>query len=183
MLDIIGLTILVIFFIRGYMKGIIVAVFSVLAIILGIACALKLSGWLGEWLLAKGWATSGWVQLISYIILFIAVFIIVTLLAKIIEKTLQLAMLGWINGIIGGFLYAFLGAVVWSSLLWILNQLHVLSPETIAYSKTYSYFEPLAPWVFDHIGNLIPFAKDLFTDLKDFFDKTNQHLPEHVGTH
>ena len=51
MLDFVGLTIIIIFFIRGYMKGIVVALFSVLAVILGIICALKLSGLLGQWLL------------------------------------------------------------------------------------------------------------------------------------
>lgn len=181
MLDFIGITIIIIFFIRGYMKGIIVAVFSVLAVILGIVCALQLSGILAEWLLAKGWVTSGWGQLISYAILFIGVMLLVRLIAKLITKTLQVAMLGWLNGIVGGLLYAFMGAVIWSSLLWITNQMHLISPETIASSKTYKYLEPLAPWVFDQVGKLLPFAKHVFENLERFFDNVNHNLPEYVG--
>lgn len=183
MLDFTGVIIIIIFFIRGYMKGIIVAVFSLLAVILGIICALKLSGILAQWLLEKGLITSGWGQLISYAILFFAVLLIVRLLAKAIETTAQLAMLGWINGLIGGLLYAFMAAVLWSSMLWIANQMHLITPEAKAYSKTYSYFEMLAPWVFEHVGKLLPFAKDVFNDLKDFFDNVNKNLPEHVGAH
>jgi membrane protein required for colicin V production len=180
-LDFIGLTIIIIFFIRGYMKGIVIALFSVLAVILGVICALKLSGWLGQWLLEKGWASSGWVSLISYAILFVAVLLLVRLVARAIETTLQLVMLGWINGIVGGLLYAFLAAIIWSSVLWLCNQMHLLSPETKAYSKTYSYVEPLAPWAFDKVGKLLPFAKDVFSDLQQFFDDLNRTLPEHVG--
>lgn len=182
-LDFISLTIIIIFFIRGYMKGIIVAVFSVLAVVLGVICALKLSGWLGQWLLEKGWASSGWVQLISYAILFFAVLLLVRLISKAIQKTVQLVWLGWLDGIIGGVLYAFMAAVIWSSLLWIANQMHLISPETKTYSKTYFYLEPLAPWVFEHVGKLLPFAKDTFKDLSDFFEQLNHNLPEHVGAH
>lgn len=39
-LDVIGIILIVLFFIRGYMKGLIVALFSVLAILLGIVCVL-----------------------------------------------------------------------------------------------------------------------------------------------
>ncbi|HRO42577.1 MAG TPA: CvpA family protein [Flavipsychrobacter sp.] len=181
-LDFIGLTIIIIFFIRGYMKGIIVAVFSVLAIILGIVCALKLSGIFGAWLLEKGWVTTGWATIISYAILFFGVLVLVRLLAKAIQSVAQLTMLGWLNGLIGGLLYAFMAAVIWSSILWIANQVHFVSPETKTYSKTYSYLEPLAPWVFEYVGKLLPFAKDVFSDLSELFNDANQNLPEHVGT-
>lgn len=183
MFDFIGIIIIIFFFIRGYMKGIIVAAFSLISIVLGIIVSLKLSGWLAQWLLEKGLVTSGWAQIISYAILFIAVIIVVRLIAKAFETTLQLAMLGWANGLIGGLLYAYLGAIVWSSVLWISNQMHFISPETIVYSKTYKYFEPIAPWAFEQVGKFLPFAKDTFESLQHFFDHVNKTLPENVGAH
>ena len=33
-----------------------------------------------------------------------------------------------------------------------------------------------------HIGEVIPFAKNTFADMRHFFEGVNQHLPEHVGT-
>jgi membrane protein required for colicin V production len=180
-LDLIGIILILLFFIRGYMKGFIIAAFSLLAILLGIICALKLSHILAKYLFDKGIITSGWGQLISYIILFIGVVLIVRLIAKALETTAKAAMLGWVDKGIGGLLYAFLAAVVWSSILWISNQMHLISPETIAYSKTYKYLSPLAPWVFKHIGALLPFAKNVFGDLQHFFEHVNQKLPDHVG--
>ncbi len=182
-LDFAGLTILLLFFIRGYMKGIIVAAFSVIAVVLGIVCALKLSGWLGAWLLSHGWVTSAWSQLISYALLFIGVLLLVRLLAKAIESVAQLTMLGWLNGLIGGALYVFLAAVAWSTVLWIANQMHLISPETIATSKTYGWLQPVAPWLFEHIGRHWSFVKDIFADLQHFFSNADQNLPQHVGTH
>jgi len=180
-LDFIGITIIIIFFIRGYMKGIIVAIFSVLAVVLGVICALKLSGALGAWLMEKGWVTSAWATIISYAILFVGVLVLVRLLAKALESVAQLTVLGWFNGLVGGLLYGFIAALIWSSLLWIANRVHLIDPETKTYSKTYRYLEPLAPWTFEHTGKLIPFAENVFSDLNDVLNHANQNLPEHVG--
>lgn len=180
-LDIIAISLILLFFIRGYIKGIIVAAFSLLGILLGIICALKLSHTLAAWLLQKGIITSGWGQLISYVLLFIGVILIVHTIAKAIESLLKAMLLGVVNKLLGGFLYAFMAAVIWSSFLWIGNQMHLITPETIAASKTYSILSPLAPWAFEQIGRLWPFAKNVFADLQHFFDNVNKKLPEHVG--
>ena len=171
MLDFIGLILIILFFIRGCMKGIIVAAFSVLSVLLGVVCALKVSGIFAEYLLNKGWVNTAWAQIISYIILFTAVMIIVRMLAKAVKSSLRLIMLGWADGLLGGILYAFATAVCWSVALWLATQIHLISPKTIADSKTYPYFISFAPKVFDGIGKLLPFAKNLFTDLAPFFDK------------
>lgn len=180
-LDVVGIAIIIVFFIRGYMKGFIIAAFSVLAILLGIICSLKLSHTLADYLLRKGIVTSGWAQVISYIVLFLGVVLLVRTIASAIEASLKLAMLGLVNRLAGGLLYVFLGAVIWSTFLWIFNQLHAITPETLAASKTYKWFSPIAPWVFDHIGKVLPFAKNIFADLQHFFGTVNQQLPDHVG--
>lgn len=173
-LDFISIVILILFFIRGYRKGIIVAAFSVLAILLGIICALKLSATLGEWLLEKGWVTSAWAQILSYAILFAGVMILVRLVAKSIQTAAEMMFLGWINRAIGGLLYAFIAAVVWSSVLWIGTQANIIEQSTIETSSTYEYIAPIAPWVFDKAGAVWPMVKDIFADLQHFFDKVNQ---------
>jgi membrane protein required for colicin V production len=181
MLDIIGIIILALSFFRGFRKGAVVALCSLLGIVLGMLAALKLSGALGAYLMEKGWVTSAWAQIIAYVLLFIGVVMLVRLLAKAIETALKAAMLGLINRLVGGLLYAFIGALVWSSLLWIANRAHLLAPETIVASHTYGYFAPVAPWTFGHIGAVLPFARDTFSDLEHFFDEANKQLPEHVG--
>lgn len=183
MLDFVGLTLIILFFIRGYKKGIIVAVFSIFAIVLGLMIALKLSGWLGAWLLQQGLVQSGWGQLLSYALLFVGVILLVRLVAKALETALSLVALGWINGLIGGLIYSFLSALVWSSFLWIGNEMHLLSIATKTTSLTYNYFQPLAPWVFHHLGSILPMAKKIFADLHELFQQINQTIPDHVDTH
>ncbi len=126
---------------------------------------------------------SGWAQLVSYMILFVLVVLIVRLVASLIQKSVDAIMLGTINRLIGGVLYAFLGAVLWSSFLWIGGHMGLVGPETIAASKTYPYLSALAPWFFEQVARLLPFAKDTFSNLEHFFDTVNQKLPGHVGAH
>ncbi len=178
-LDIIGILLLIIFFVRGYMKGLIVAVFSVLSIILGIILSLRLSERVSSFLLEKHIVSSAWVQPLSYIAIFICVVLLVRLIAKAIDTSANLVMLGWLNKLICGLLYAFLISVLWSTLLWIATRMQLVKPETIAASVTYPYFSKLAPWLAEHIGSVIPVAKDVFHDLEQFFNKVNGY----VGTH
>ena len=181
-LDIAGLVIVLLFFLRGYFKGLIVAAFSVLAILLGVLCALKLSQTFATWLLEQGYVSSPWAQVVSYLALFIGVVILVRMAGKLLEKVVEGLMLGIVNKLLGGVLYAFLGAVLWSSLLWIGARGHIISEETIAVSKSYKPVSALAPWFFEQAGRLLPFVQDTFSKLEHFFDTVNAQ-PTNVGTH
>lgn len=181
-LDVTGIILIILFFIRGYMKGLIVAAFSVLAILLGAMCALKLSHSFAAWMLEKGYVSSAWAQVLSYVVLFVVVVLLVRLVAKLIEKALEGMMLGIVNKLAGGLLYAFLGAVLWSSVLWIGSYMHLISAELIAASKTYTTLSRLAPWFCEQLGKLIPYFKGTFSGLEHFFDSVNQEKPQHVGT-
>lgn len=184
MLDLIGILLLTFYFFRGWRKGIVVALCSMAGIVLGMLAALKLSGSFAAWLMAHGWVTSAWAQIVSYIILFIGVLWLVRLLAKAVEGALRAAMLGFFNSFAGAVLYVFIGAFIWSCMLWIGSRARIIGPEAIAASHTYAYFEPLAPWVFAHAGAVLPFAKDVFSELEHFFDGVNNHLSTgHVGAH
>lgn len=180
-LDVITLIVFILFFIRGYMKGLIVAAFSVIGILLGLLVALKLSQSFASWLLVNDYISSGWAQVAAYIILFIGVVLLVRLVAKLLEKAVEGMMLGIVNKLAGGLLYIFLGAIIWSSVLWIGAQIHMISPEAIAASKSYSWLSELAPWFFHQAGKLMPFVQDTFTKLGLFFDTINAQ-PADVGT-
>ncbi len=173
-LDITGLIIIALFFIRGYTRGLIVAAFSVIAILLGILCALKLSQSLATWMLAHGYTTSGWAPMLSYLILFVGVVLIVRIIAKMLQKAVEGVMLGSVNKLAGGLLYGILGAVLYSSILWIGARMNMFTPELIASSKTYPWLSKLAPWFFAAAGHLLPFAKDVFAKLQEFFDKVGK---------
>ncbi len=182
-IDAVGIIILILFFIRGYMRGIILAAFSVIAILLGALCALKLSQTFAAYLLAKGYITSGWAQVVSYALLFIAVVLVVRLIANLLQKAIEGLMLGVVNRLMGGLFFAFLGLVLWSSALWIAHKMNMIAPETIAASKTYTTVSGIAPWFCEQAGKLIPFVKNIFGDLTHFFDTVNRNAQDHVGAH
>jgi len=181
-LDIITLVLLIVFFVRGFMKGIIVAAFSVISILLGLLVALKLSQAFASWLLAHDYVSSGWAQVIAYIVLFIGVVMLVRLIARMIEKAAEGLMLGTINKLLGALLYVFLGAVIWSSLLWLGASAQIIPAQTIAESRSYGMLSGLAPWFFGIAGHLLPFVQDTFANLSQFFDTVNAQ-PADVGTH
>ena len=181
-LDIIGITLLIVFFIRGYMKGLIVAAFSVLAVLLGLICALKLSEVLADRLKDEGLVNSGWAPLISYLVLFTGVMLLVRLIGKALESTMQAVMLGFVNKLAGGALYTFVTAVAWSILLWIGSRMALLEQKTIDASKTYAHFEPIAPWTFSKAGSVLPFARNVFSELALYFEEVKEDKEENVGT-
>lgn len=182
-LDIIGIIIVLMMFLRGYQKGVIIAVFSLLSIFIGIIVAMRMSGWFLDILLSHDYINGGWAPLLSFLILFNVVVLIVRWIAKMLSSVAKALFFGWADRILGGVLYLFIGITFWSTLLWLADKAHVLSPGTIVESRTYSFFAPIAPYVFDHIGIVVPFAKNLFSDMKNLFYHIDISLPTHVGAH
>ena len=182
LLDIIGISLLVLFFIRGYRKGIIVALLSVVGLVLGVVVSLKLSGALAGWLHAQDIAGARWALLISYVLLFVGVILLVRLIARLLEGSIKSLMLGPVNGLVGGLLYSLLAAFAWSALLWLAHRVHLLDPDTLAGSVTYSWFAPVAPRVVSLMGSLLPFAEGILAELESLFDDFNKKLPGYVGT-
>ena len=50
------------------------------------------------------------------------------------------------------------------------EQVKLLQPETIQQSVTYKYVQPWGPKVINGLGSIIPLFKDMFGELKQFFD-------------
>jgi membrane protein required for colicin V production len=155
--------------IKGYSKGFIIALFSVLGFIVGLAAAMKLSaiaaGKISEHLPNVG----KWLPAISFLLVFIAVVILVNLGAKLIQKSIELVLLGWANRLAGIILYALLYSIFISIFLFYAVQLHLISTATVASSIVYPYIQPLAPTVINGIGKVIPIFRDLFGQLETFF--------------
>ena len=94
-IDVIGIILAILFFVKGYSKGLIVALCSVIALLLGVVCAVSFSAKLALYLQDKGWASGAWAPLISYVVLFFAVLWGVRLLAKLIDNLGNTLLLGW----------------------------------------------------------------------------------------
>lgn len=170
-IDLIFFITLLIAAIKGYSKGLVVAVFAVLSFIVGLAAAIKLSSYVANYLSSKNAFSSQWLPVISFLIVFIIVILLVRLGARIIEKTFQLAMLGWLNKAGGVLFYIILYTIIYSIVLFYLTKINLISSEQITASSTYSFVGPWAPKIMEGFGSIIPIFKDMFHDLEMFFDK------------
>ena len=155
---------------KGFRKGLIIALFSMLALIIGLAAALKLSAVVSEYLSSSTGATGKWLPFLSFILVFAAVVILVNLGAKLIQKSVEMVLLGWVNRLGGIIFYLLLYGIIFSIVLFYLVQLKVISDETIVKSISYPFIKPLGPFVIDKLGEVIPLFKNLFGQLQTFFE-------------
>jgi membrane protein required for colicin V production len=156
--------------IKGLQKGLIIGLFSLIAFIVGLAAALKLSSVVAAYLDNSTNISSKWLPVISFMLVFILVVALVNLGARLLEKTAEAMMLGAVNKIGGIFFYLFLETVIFSVILFFFVQLKWVSEQTIASSKVYPYVQPIGPWVINGIGSVFPMFEGLFKDLQQFFE-------------
>lgn len=154
---------------KGWRKGLIVGIFSLLALIAGAAAALKLSASFSLYIQKETHHPSVLWPVVAFIIIFFVVALLVHLIARALEKVAQLAMLGWINRLLGILLYGIAYTIIFSIALWFANQLYLMTPTLKSQSKVYSWVSAWGPYVINHSGAIIPWFKDAFHQLENFF--------------
>lgn len=176
-IDVILAVLLVLAAIKGYQRGLIVGVFSLIAIIVGLAAAMKLStiaaGYIGNTVNVS----DKWLPVISFIAVFIVVVLLIRLGANLIQKAVEAMSFGFLNRLGGILFYAVIFIIVYSILLFYAEQVQLIQPATIQKSVTYSFIQPWGPKAIDGLASFIPFFSDMFNDLQTFFgqisDKAN----------
>jgi membrane protein required for colicin V production len=162
--------------IKGYRKGLIIAVFSIIAFIIGLAAALKLSAVVAAYLKDSVSVSAKWLPFLAFAIVFFVVVILVRLGARLIEKAFQAVLLGWVNRFGGILLYAILYLVILSIFIFYAEKLQLLQPAAIKSSQTYNFIQPWGPKVMDNFGKLIPVFKDMFEELGVFFNSLSNKI-------
>ena len=176
-IDIVVAIILILAVLKGYRQGLIIALFSVIAFVIGLAAALKLSAVVADHLGNAVKISDKWLPILSFAVVFLIVVILVRLGARFIQKTVELAMLGWLNRLGGILLYAALYILIFSVLLFYADQLGFIKPETKTASVTYHYVQPWGPKLMEGLGRIVPVFKGMFEDLEDFFDSVSKQVP------
>lgn len=170
-LDGILLILCVIAFIRGWKKGLLWALVSMVAVVAGIIISLKFSHLLADYLFENNILKNQYTLLLSFILLFIGTLFLFRTLIKIAEGVLDTFFLGWVNRLLGGMFYAFFVLFICSVFLWLGNKAGVLKAENKLDSKSYAYIAPLAPESIAFISPYIPFFKTLYSDVETYLEK------------
>ena len=171
LIDLTYLVLLALAVFKGYSKGLVVAIFSFLAIFIGLAAALKLSASVAVWLGKSINVGERLLPVLAFVIILIAVAVLTRIVARLIEKTLQVAMLGFVNRLGGILLYIALYTIVFSVFLFYINKLDLVNENTIIESHTYSFIEPWGPKAINTFSNVLPWFKNMFLQLENFFGK------------
>ncbi len=176
-IDIVFALILLMAIIKGYRNGLLLGVFSVVAFIVGLAAAMKLSAVVAGHIGKATNISSQWLPVLSFIAVFIVVVLLIKWGAMLLQKAVEFSMLGWVNKLAGILLFAFIYLLIYSILIFYVDQLHLLKEPTKTASITYNTIQPLGQKVMDNIGKAIPFFENMFTDLKYFFESISKKLP------
>lgn len=154
---------------HGWQRGLIVGIFSLLAIIIGLAAAMKLSVVVAGYIGKSVNVSPEWLPFISFILVFILIVLLVRLGAKALEKAVETVLMGWANKLGGILFYTIIYTLIFSVLLFYTEHMQWLQPNTIKESATYSFVQPWGPKVIDSLGAIIPIFKDMFEKLQAFF--------------
>ncbi|CAN5687534.1 hypothetical protein BH10BAC2_BH10BAC2_03980 [soil metagenome] len=168
-IDIIALIILAMAIFKGYSRGLIVSILSFLAILIGLAAAMKFSVAVAAWLNDNTSIGSQWLPFVAFIIIMIGVILVLRWIANLAEAAIEIVLMGWLNKLGGIILYVLLYMMVYSIILFYATQMGLLKEETLQASQTYAIIEPWGSKAINALGYIIPFFKDMFTDLQQFF--------------
>lgn len=173
-IDLIFLILMVMAVFKGISKGFIVAVFSLLAFIIGLAAALKLSTVVAEYLRDTIKMSGYWLPILAFLIVFVIVVFLVRLGASMIKKVVSIAFLGWADSLLGVLMYAVIYTMIFSVILFFATRIHLISAEVQTTSRTYAFIEPFGPKVMSLLGKVIPIFSHMFSDLSRFFESVSK---------
>ena len=158
-LDILILLPLLIGLVRGLMKGLIVEITSIAAIILGVLGAKKWSAAFASWLMMQfEWGEAA-ALVVAYALLFAGIALGLNIVARLLSKLFQKIHLGWFNRFCGGIF----GTAKWGIVILVLvlcvhkldTQFQFFKPELKQQSVVYTYLNPYAEKAWEEIKSQV----------------------------
>jgi membrane protein required for colicin V production len=155
--------------IQGWRKGLILALFSMVCGLIGLAAAVKLSAVLATHMKSGLHMSTRWMPVIAFILVFVMVILIIRWAGRLLEKLIKWVLLGWLNKLGGILLFLILYISVYSIILFYGTQTRIISNQTADKSHYYHLIAPFGPAVIRLITGLIPYGQDMFIALESFF--------------
>lgn len=166
-LDIILLILLGLGAFKGYSRGFIVEIFSFVAFFIGLFLALELTVPVATGLFGK----SDYFE-VSAILVFIALFILLSLAikagAKALKNIIDMTLFGTLDNLVGAVAGAFKWAFVISIIFWVFDSVGFDLKDRYAQDAIiFPYIVDIGPTVFEWLGQVIPFIRDLIDSLEN----------------
>ncbi|MCG8474605.1 MAG: CvpA family protein [Cytophagales bacterium] len=151
---------------RGYQKGFLVEVLSLISLFAGIVGAFYFLDAATEFLSQYWHSYQQAIPYLAFVMLFAVIIISFHTLGQVIKKVLDMTFLGSLDSLVG----AMLGAVKWalgiSILLWAMQSTGLTNAEWEQNSQLYPYIASFAPLLFEWLAPYLPQVKELFEEVK-----------------
>ncbi|MEX0968638.1 MAG: CvpA family protein [Bacteroidia bacterium] len=167
-LDILVLLPVGLLMVRGFSKGILAEIFSLIALIAGVIGSLKLAHEFVN-LMPVSWQDSNMFKLLLYLAVFAAIFIAVIFLGKAIEGALKVMQLNIFNRIFGLLLGLVKALFIVGLLFWLFALADLVPAETRNGSTLYPLLEDFSPWLIDSITANLPHFQDMVKEIEQSF--------------
>ncbi len=170
-IDIIFFIILLLALYNGFRKGIIHSIVSLLALIIGIIAAVRLSELAAVYVDRWFNVASKYLPLISFILVFIGIYLLFRLLEQVLEGFFKMIKLNFINQCAGALVWGLIWTMFYSTVLFYINNMELFADETKKDSFVFEKIEPLAPKTIELVGKVIPPVKNVFNTMEIWFDE------------
>jgi membrane protein required for colicin V production len=151
---------------RGFQRGFIVSLLSLLAFWIGIVLAFMFLDWGVQILDDMIEGFSGVLPYLAFLLIFAAVGIGIGIVAKVVKKSIDLTPLGIFDNFAGGLLAILTWVFGISLLIWLTGKFGVELPSHVQdNSILFNKIETVAPAVIDMFAEYLPFLKHLFESI------------------
>lgn len=153
---------------RGYQRGFIVSLLSIVAFWVAIVLAFMFLDWGVQFLEDMIDGFTGLLPYLAFVLIFTVVAIGINIVGKVLKKTLDLTLLGNFDNFAGSILAILTWGFGISILIWLTNKVGMEVPDDwTSGSILYQKIEPLAPVVIEVFSEYLPFIKHLFKSIAD----------------
>lgn len=161
-------------FFIGFSRGIIKTVFTFFSVVFGIMAAMKFGPAATRFLETAFGDTSAWLFFAGTLLAFVLTMMIIRMIANGLEGILESANINIINKFMGGMLFAALLTLMYSIILWVGEQAHVVTPKTTASSMTYPYLERFPSQMRSVYDIASPSFKQFWDEAVEAMDKVQE---------
>ncbi|MFO7669103.1 MAG: CvpA family protein [Bacteroidales bacterium] len=156
-LDIIFLVPLLFALYRGFKKGMVHMIASLVALVLGIFGAMKFRPMFASLLDSIFTIDPSYINVIAFAVAFVLIVIVVHVVAFFVEKLIKAVALNFLNRMFGMVFGVLITAFVISIILWPVNQVNagrqIIKPKHIQGSLLYKPLSSFAPAIFPYLKN------------------------------
>lgn len=158
---------------RGFTKGFVIEITTLLALLLGIYIAINFSFYTSDMIQEYFTIEEKYMSILSFAITFVVVVIIIMLIGRLLEKFINMIALGFLDKLAGGLFGILKAVLIISAILLVINTFDhnekLISPKRKANSMLYTPVASVLPTILPMIN---------FEDFENPFEEEHNQLKE-----